>query len=215
MTTSPESDLEWKALLKHYSLFHKISPETVKIELSSAVTDMRNIKTGKEMIQQQMDCMPYEAQPEFIRSLLKSFKNKFSLEDNNVKLSLCRGDANHLNFIHQPDGIASVDWENSGWSDPSFEIAELIAHPCYIKVPFSRKEWIVNMYCKLINDQEMAQRIHVFYRLMLVWWVARFARFFYEVSQGIDKRFKTQTNEWQLKMQSQYDFYVNLVENLL
>jgi hypothetical protein len=30
---------------------------------------------------------------------------------------------------------ASVDWENSGWGDAAFEIADMMTHPAYVTVP--------------------------------------------------------------------------------
>lgn len=59
------------------------------------------------------------------------------------QLTLCRVDPNLRNFVRRPDGWLSVDWENSGWGDPAFEIADLLAHPTCLVVTGERRRWVM------------------------------------------------------------------------
>ena len=68
---------------------------------------------------------------------------------------LCRTDANISNFIRRPEGWYSVDWENSGWGDPAFEVADLMSHPAYITVPCERWPWVARTYCRIAGDRAM------------------------------------------------------------
>jgi hypothetical protein len=68
---------------------------------------------------------------------------------------------NIRNFIRRAGGWASVDWENSGWGDPAFEIADLMTHPVYAAVPPERWEWLIAVYCTARGDPGGQQRIRV------------------------------------------------------
>ncbi len=68
-------------------------------------------------------------------------------------------DPNILNFVRLPHGWASVDWENSGWGDPAFELADLMAHPADTSV--SPEAWteILDMYCQFQHGRLFMIRI--------------------------------------------------------
>ena len=85
------------------------------------------------------------------------------------QLALCRVDPNTLNFVRRPNTWASVDWENAGWGDPAFEIADLITHPAYADVPPERWGWLIDAYCAHCGDPSGATRIRVYRLLMQVW----------------------------------------------
>ena len=99
-------------------------------------------------------------------------------------LTLCRVDPNLLNFIRRPDGWVSVDWENSGWGDPAFEIADLLAHPTCLDVTQERRLWAMQRYASQRGEPELLERMAVYYALMLAWWAARFARLYDDIAAG-------------------------------
>jgi thiamine kinase-like enzyme len=125
---------------------------------------------------------------------------------------LCRVDPSPLNFIRRPDNWASVDWENSGWGDPAFDIAELITHPAYREVPAHRWDWVVRAYCDLTGRTGIAGRVAVYRRVLLVWWAARLARYLYEVPRGGDQRLVERPDGWQADMQAKYAHYVQIAQ---
>ena len=50
---------------------------------------------------------------------------------------------------------------------------------------------------------------------MLVWWVARSARFLYEAPQESAKRLATLPLEWEANMRANHQHYLHLAETLL
>jgi hypothetical protein len=79
----------------------------------------------------------------------------------------------------------------------------------------ARWDWVIDKYCKLTDNPATAKRIRDYYRVMLVWWVARLARFLYEVPRGLDQRLVSQPDGWQTKKQIQYEHYLRLAEMML
>lgn len=130
-------------------------------------------------------------------------------------LALCRNDSNSLNFIRHPDNWLSVDWENSGWGDPAFEIADLICHPQYASVPDKRWRWVINLYGEMVGDATAVGRIHAYVPLMLVWWATRLARARYEVPRGLDERLVARPSNWQAQNQALYERYLRLATTAL
>lgn len=216
MNAPPHSDAEWEELLNYYLLIHTITPDTIKITLPPSYLDIRSVKMGKEAVQKQVDCIPNAMQPATLTGLISRFRRKFNFEWGSTTISLCRADSNYLNFIQSVDGLKSVDWEYSGWSDPAYEVAEMMAHAAYINVPSSRWEWMIDTYCKQTEKPDMMERIRIYYQIMLVWWAARMARSLYETPLNLDQRLADQPSidmaEWQRKAQVQYEHYVDLAE---
>jgi thiamine kinase-like enzyme len=103
-----------------------------------------------------------------------------------------------------------VDWENSGWGDPAFELADMITHPAYATVPAERWSWLVEAYCARSDDPDTATRVRVYHRLMLIWWAARLARMLYEVPRGGDRRLAARPDDWQADIKAKYERYLEL-----
>jgi hypothetical protein len=164
------------------------------------------------LVARQVACIPEADRPASLRRLLGRFEQAEFEEWPAVAPALCRVDPNYLNFIRRPGPWGSVDWENSGWGDPVFEIADLMSHPAYLAVPAGQWEPFVESYCQLVADPGAAGRIRVYRQIMLVWWVARLARFLYEVPAGLDERLATRPEGWLAGRQVQYEQYVSLAE---
>ena len=105
-------------------------------------------------------------------------------------------DGNWRNFIQQPDQLVSVDWENSGWGDPAFEIADLMTHPAYEGDGQSDWEFVADQYAALSNDATAQVRIKIYTIEMLMWWVIRWARYLYEIPLGLDQRLAKRSDDW-------------------
>ncbi len=106
-----------------------------------------------------------------------------------------------------------MDWDGSGWGDPAFDIAGLIAHAAYVDVPLSRWEWVVDTYCRLAGDDGMAVRIGVYRRALLLFWAIRLARFLYEVPRGLDPRLVERPEGWEVDIRRKYDRYLALADS--
>jgi thiamine kinase-like enzyme len=128
---------------------------------------------------------------------------------------LCRSDPNSSNLVRRPEAWASVDWENSGWGDPAFEVADLMAHPAYAQVTAARWERVISDYCGLRDDPGAAARIRVYYTITLAWWVARLARYLHEVPRGLDPRLAERPASWQAETWAKYERYLEQAHTAL
>jgi hypothetical protein len=179
------------------------------------VLNAASVETGKQLVRLQEQRIPPSEQPAALRALLPQF---YTLPDPRwpeARRALCRVDANSRNFIRRPDVWMSVDWENSGWGDPAFEIAELITHPAYRDVPAARWDWVAHGYSQLSDDRSAATRIEVYRATMLVWWVVRLARTLYEVPRGLDRRLVERPAAWQAETTRLYQHYLDLASGFL
>ena len=212
-TNLPSQADEWLKLLTHLSTAHCVTPATTNVRLRKAVINFVSANEGKRWIKQQLQRIPLNRQPARLQSLLKELDSRRYPLWSAPALGLCRADANILNFVRRRKSWASVDWENSGWGDPAFELADLITHPSYLGVSQRRRHWIINTFCKLrSNDADAAARISVYYELLLTWWAVRFAIFLYEIPRGLDRRLVDHRSDWQLEAQTMYRQYAGLAE---
>jgi thiamine kinase-like enzyme len=206
----PATDDEWLALLGHYATNHSITPETSAIRLRRAVLNMRSVAEGWRAIRRQLATIPRQAQPAEARDLLRQLEALDFPTWPVPPTALCRTDPNIRNFVRRSAGWASVDWENGGWGDPAFEIADLISHPAYAGVPSGRWDWVIATYCALGQDAGAETRIRAYYPLMLAWWVARLARMRYDLSHGQDQRLVAWPEDWIDQIQARYVRYLEL-----
>jgi aminoglycoside phosphotransferase (APT) family kinase protein len=212
----PQTNAEWQQLISHYATLATISPDKVNIPLETAVVNFANPQDGLDCIQRHLARIPESHRPDILTNLLS--KLPACLPSNfqtSTPIALCRVDGNTLNFIRRPSVWASVDWENSGWGDPAFEIADMMTHPKFMEIPEERWQWVMAMYEEMTGDETDVIRIKTYYPLMLVWWVARFARGLYEIPRGLDERLVTRDVGWQLSTQEKMIRYANLAQKML
>lgn len=202
----PQTDNEWQQLVAHYATLAKITPQNTEIALETAVINFNSVASGLAHIQQQCTAVPAEAQPESLQELMQ-LAQTLPHDLPPAPNALCRVDANTLNFIRRPGAWGSVDWENSGWGDPAFEMADLMTHPQYVAVPDERWDWVVEVYAELCGDETAVTRIRIYYPLMLVWWVARLARALYEIPRGQDERLAPRDPNWQQQGEQKLAYY--------
>jgi thiamine kinase-like enzyme len=204
----PAGDNEWQQLLEHYLTLHTVNPTAIGVPLQPAAMNMHSAADGLGRIRQQLAYIAAPEQPAELRELVHQIERTTFAQWPAPPLALCRVDPNTLNFVRRPVAWASVDWENSGWGDPAFEIADLITHPAYAGVPRERWEWLIDGYCARCGDLGAAIRIRVYRHLMLVWWVARLARTLYEVPRGGDQRLVARPPSWMADVQEKYARYL-------
>lgn len=207
----PSHDADWHALVGHVATFHTLTPDHAAARLLPAALTMDSAASGQQRIREQLAHIPPEAQSPELRGLVGCLARIPWPEWPVPQLTLCRCDPTPRNFIRYPDGWRSVDWENSGWGDPAFEIAEFMTHPAYAAVPIARWHRFVETYRELRPDDSMlTTRIRVYYRIMLVWWVARLARTLYEAPRGLDQRLVARPASWPEETQAKYERYLRL-----
>jgi aminoglycoside phosphotransferase (APT) family kinase protein len=207
----PENDAEWDALLSYFAQLHRITPAQAQNPLEPAVTNIASVAQGRTMIAEQIALLPATARPPDLEELATVVREVDLAEPGGARLTLCRVDANTRNFVRRSQGWASVDWENSGWGEPAFEIVDLMTHPAYASVTNERWDWVVERYAVLSEDPHAPAKIAAFYPLMLAWWVARTARLMYELPRGLDTRL-SDSSDWSAGLTIQYQRYLDLAQ---
>lgn len=206
----PATDTQWRRLLEHLAMVHSVTAATSDVPLRRAYIDAGSAEAARALVRWQVEHIPATERPVSLRRLLRRLESAGFPVWSRPPAALCRVDANTRNFVRRPGLWASVDWEYSGWGDPSFEIAQMMVHPAYIGVPAARWRWLVNTVCTLGDYAPV--RIWTYYRVMLVFWVARMARFLYEVPLGLDERLAAPPDGWEADRLAKYEHYLGLAQ---
>ena len=208
----PQSDAEWAALLEHYGVIHAVTPDRTAVALMTGVLNVSSGEAGKALVREHVGRLPAEAQPGSLQDLLARFDDWSPPHWPASPCTLVRVDGNWRNFLRRGEGLASVDWENSGWGDPAFELGELAVHPAYEDVPGWRWEQFAASYAQRRDDPTLALRVQTYTTIMLVWWVVRWARYLYEAPRGLDERLVSRAAGWLAEVEQQYDRYLAQAE---
>jgi len=212
---APKTDAAWEALVRYLAALHTVTPDKVAVDLQTATINAYNATEGRQLVQQHTAYIPQEERPESLREILRRFEEMCLPDWPDRVVRLLRLDCNTLNFIHNSGEWASVDWENSGWGDPAFEIADWMMHAAYLDVPASRWQWVTDLYCRLVDDATMSVRIWTYYKITTVWWVVRMARYLYEMPRGLDVRLVNWSEAWLDDVRWKYEHYLHLAEAAL
>ena len=140
---------------------------------------------------------------------VKASRDKTIHHTDNLRFILC--DTNPSNMIHTADGIVIVDWENSGWGDPTFDIADLLARPECDKLTDQTRQFILSYYAETMQSQASITRILEYEKLMLVFWLILTSNGF--VTHNQRKRLKgTRTFTLEQTTQQQSDYLRRMVD---
>jgi len=139
-------------------------------------------------VQQQLAALPTGTGPAGLEGLLQRFEAAQWPQWPTTPVCLCRLDHNITNYLQRPGQWALVDWEYSGWGDPAFDVANMMTRVAYLEVPAWRWDWVLDAYCDLVDDATASLRIQAYCKILTVWWVARLARYLYEIPRGLDRR---------------------------
>lgn len=211
----PEDDAEWQQWVDHLLAVHSLTPQHTTFPLVPGVINASTVREAFALVTEQMARLPQAEQPSELRELYHQMQECEFPAWKPVPSVLCRVDCNLLNFVRQPDRWLSVDWENSGWGDPAFEIADLITHVANRAVPQARWQWLIEAYCARSNDTEMQLRIQTHRKIRLLWYAVRLYRYLYEMPRGLDQRLAELPDGWQADIQAKYAQYLELSAEVL
>jgi aminoglycoside phosphotransferase (APT) family kinase protein len=205
----PASAAEWEELLALFVQTHQITPERFMQNLAPAVINFPAPAAAWKDIQRQLASIPSSSQTKAFTQLLQRTVDYVAAAAAipPAPVALCHVDANSLNMLRRPGGWGWVDWENSGWGDPAFEIVDLMTHPRYEEVMASRWEWVMVRYATLRGDETAVARIRAVYPVMLTWWAVRLARMLAEWEDGRDQRLVSPPPGWQADLRAKLDRY--------
>jgi aminoglycoside phosphotransferase (APT) family kinase protein len=204
----PASDREWLHLVEHFAAVHTITPEMTTRSLPEAVLMMCTVDQGIACVRRQLNGMTIAERPPALRQLMERLDAHAFPSWRPPPVTLCRSDPNIENMVRRPGSWASVDWENSGWGDPAFEIADLVTHAAYLGVPSDRWEWVVQLYARLTGSPDVLDRVPVYVTLNQAVWAARFGRILYAIPRGLDVRLTPWPVGWLKTVQTQYEHYM-------
>lgn len=104
--------------------------------------------------------------------LFQDFKKGPFLNDTPAaKTGLITCDTNPTNMILNSGRVWIIDWESSGWGDPAFDVADLLVRPNCMGVPQEMRTWVLARYAELMHDESLPERILMYERLMLIFWL--------------------------------------------
>lgn len=91
-----------------------------------------------------------------------------------LRAGLIQCDAIPNNALTDGQRLVLVDWENSGWADPAFDIADMLAKPVFGgDLNDAEREMLAAEHGERLQDADVAGRVRVYVRGMIVWWAIR------------------------------------------
>lgn len=228
--TAPTNAQDWRRLAEHYAAVHNLAregqAEGIGDSIRSAVLTFPNAQAAVDYVLVEMsqiivrvanlNLRPTAAGlhpdlPAEVRALaLRMEEHPFPTWPEPERV-FGRCDPYIANFLQRSDQPwASVDWENSGWVDPAFELGDLMTHPCYRGV--TEDAWAGYIHdCLELHpgDKTLGLRMRVFQAIILVRWAGVFARYTYERDHGLvhPERLVQWPPEWWAAVDEQCHYY--------
>jgi thiamine kinase-like enzyme len=172
----PSDDAGWDLLVTHYAQVHAATAWPACAPAARAVVTMTGTADGRAVVRAGRDLLGGVRPPGDLGRLLDRLERTPLPEVAAPSVCLCRCDSNVANFVRTDDRWRSVDWENAGWGDPAYELADIRTHPTYAAVPGGRWEMVANRYAELHGDPELPGRAAVYEVLNVCWWAVRLTR---------------------------------------
>jgi aminoglycoside phosphotransferase (APT) family kinase protein len=205
----PTTNEEWRLLVEHFATIHRIKHDD-RESIAPVVTAISDVEDGKQRLENDFARIPPEGRsPELIEMSEEIGRLNFPVWPT-PSLTLCRVDPNILNIVRRPGPWASVDWEYSGWGDPAFEIADLMAHPAYVTVGETTWDHVVELYCQQSDDPVIRERIRAYHLFQLAFWTVLYARKRYEFAAGVPQkaRLVQRPPDWAASIPRNYVIYL-------
>lgn len=220
----PAVPQEWQRLAEHYVAIHTISPERVETsllpQLKPAALTFSHADDARRYVIESADRLHQDAWVEDLRRVVNRLKKTRFPTWPDPPCTFDRCDPNIKNFMRLPgeQPWASVDWENSGWGDPAFEIGDMMTHPCYKDVSASQWDCFLQLYAESsLPDARFFMRARAYYAIILVRWAYLFAGYAYQRACGVQStgRLVAWPQSWWDGVPGEYQRYVNAAENAL
>jgi len=184
----PQDQASWLAILESLAQVHSLTPEESSLKLSNAATSIREPEDMLREINAQFARLPEGKIGQLERNQLEHLVAVATRSTplrwkQSSPISLIHCDSNPNNMIEYDGEIRLVDWENSGWADPAFDIADICANPAYgMAFPAEHHAWIMVEHSRLLHDPTLPARAAIYTRLIHVWWVLRNGRYLVEAN---------------------------------
>jgi hypothetical protein len=90
--TPPAMEAEWESLVRHLAAIHTITPGRTGVRLPEAVTNANSAEEGRQIVRQQVACLPLPAQPASLRRLVNRLEASQFPDWPDPPVALCRVD---------------------------------------------------------------------------------------------------------------------------
>lgn len=175
---APQDKRKWRDILYALSAAHKLKPERTSTPIADAIMPIYNPVDLAVVLEERRARLPngllgaltHEQINQLLQLVISSAPEQWGI---NVPVGLILCDPNPHNMLAHDGLIRLVDWENSGWADPAFEIADLCAQPLYFDLPEETRAWIRAEHGRILNDKTLAQRAEIYERMMNIFWVLK------------------------------------------
>lgn len=165
----------WESILVTMSAVHTLQPADAP-NLVDAVLPIRSIHDVIAEIEKRWARLPDGQLGEITKAEIGGLVEEFkahsmqqSHQPSQIGLIIC--DTNPSNMIDHNGQIFIVDWENSGWADPAFDVADLLVRPQCADLTSDTRSWVLNRYAELMRSPAIPERILAYERLMLIFWL--------------------------------------------
>lgn len=172
----PQDKRGWRDILYALGEAHKVKPHQTALNIPNAVMPIQHPVDVLIVLEQRRTRLPEgrigalsSGQLDYLLHVLASSVPHEWERPAPIGLILC--DPNPTNMIAHRGNIYLVDWENSGWADPAFEIGDLCAQPSYFDLPEDHRQWLRAEHGRILNDGWLAPRAEIYERMMNVFWV--------------------------------------------
>jgi hypothetical protein len=172
----PEDRRGWRDILYALAVAHELRPRDTPIPIREAVMSIRDpgdllaalVPRREKLPNGQVGALTTAQIDHMLDFLAQTIPQQWE-QPAPIGLILC--DTNPSNMIAHQGAIKLVDWENSGWADPAFDIGDLCAQPDYFDLPDEHRAWIRAEHGRILNDHTFAHRAEVYERIMNVFWI--------------------------------------------
>lgn len=184
----PSTLEDWRALAEHYAAIHDAAIEPSHgpffPEIRPAALTFDSAIDAVQYVLKELASIPEAGWTPGLRRLAARFEERAGSFPrwSAPPHVFCRSDPNILNiFRHAHRPWQSVDWENSGWGDPAFELGDLLAHPCYKTASPEHIQAFMDACAALHpGDPTFMTRVRTYYAIIIVRWTGIFARYWYQ-----------------------------------
>jgi thiamine kinase-like enzyme len=186
---APHDHTTWEAIFESLAQVHSLTPEESRVGLLNAALCILEPEDILREIQVQLGRLPAGKIGNLERWRLEHLAQIAEEQtpllrwEHPAQRRLIHCDPNARNMIEFEGTIRLVDWENSGWGDPAFDIADLCANPFYgMALPAAHHAWMQEEHSRLLDDPTLPERAAIYTRLLHVWWVMRNGRYLVEAN---------------------------------
>ena len=198
----------WKVILETLASLRQILPDRVDTNLPNAVGYVRNPIDMMAVVRDRLSRLPegqsgqlmYEQVSDLVDNLNRIIPHQWQ---NEPPLCLVHNDTNPSNMLLHDGKISLVDWEGAGWSDPTFDIANIISNWRSFHFSDEHYHWLAETYANLSSDETAPLRIMTYATIQNVHWVVMYSRYLRTASEnsikGVLSPNKDHWREYQMK----------------